>query len=146
MASADTYLTATAAHAARGLRTPRARPCAEWRKTRATRSSSTEPRSSTYLSPASTRVRMRSTFPALSHCWRKTRSVSRPCRPHCVAAPPRLGAPAIHDMIGRGRLTRNSQLGGDRPLQRHLLSPPPQRGRPHTIKRPLQRHLSSDTG
>jgi hypothetical protein len=29
MASADTYLTATAAHAARGLRTPRARPCAE---------------------------------------------------------------------------------------------------------------------
>src|SRR5262249_56112963 len=38
---------------------------------------------------------------------------------------PRLIAAAIHDMIGRRRLTRKRQLGGDPPLPRHPPSPPP---------------------
>src|SRR5262249_13018000 len=52
--------------------------------------------------------------------------------------PPRLIAAEIQYMIGRGRLTRNIQVGGYRPLHRYLLSPPSQRGRPHTLRDTLR--------
>jgi hypothetical protein len=134
MAFADTHRTATATHSARGLRTPGARPCGilaeDARDALFVHVAQIQHIPEPGFHPGEDAVNVPSARELLEEDLERVAAMEAPRRD----GTPRLIAAEIPYMIGRGRLTRNRQLGGDRPLHRHLLSPPPQRGRPHILR------------